>query len=217
MVPVSVVPVRPVALFVVLITLSALDLLLVCLALLVVFAAAQPAAPPADAPAAAPADAPALAPADAPMNAPTDAPVVAPADAPALAPVEAPADSAPLGAPADAPVAAPQLAPVAAPVQAPVEPSLCDANGCSFAMAVATANISFGGSLGAAYSPRCIRISAGDTVTWDSSSANAFAVHPLRGGTVQGSLRLILLLFFFLINAQSLILSVLFRKYCYSC
>lgn len=57
-------------------------------------------------------------------------------------------------------------------------------NGCDPAMAMdmtgmATATIA---SMGLAYNPKCIKVSAGTDVTWDSN----FMLHPLVGGTVSG-------------------------------
>jgi plastocyanin len=56
-------------------------------------------------------------------------------------------------------------------------------NGCDPATAMdftgqATATIAFGGSLGLAYSPACIKVKAGTMVTFNGD----FSTHPLQGG-----------------------------------
>lgn len=58
-------------------------------------------------------------------------------------------------------------------------------NGCEEASAVdmtaaSEVAIAFGGDLGNAYEPACVRIKSGTAVTWTGS----FATHPMRPGTV---------------------------------
>lgn len=50
-------------------------------------------------------------------------------------------------------------------------------NGCTAADFVAATTIAFPG---VAYDPPCVKVSAGDTVTWNGD----FSFHPLRGGEV---------------------------------
>ena len=69
-------------------------------------------------------------------------------------------------------------------------PSVCqaDLNGCTPGTAtsiVGNANVAFGGtSPGFAYSPPCIMVTAGATVTFTASGSDTFALHPLQGGAI---------------------------------
>lgn len=61
-------------------------------------------------------------------------------------------------------------------------------NGCDRATAedrtgAGTTTIEFGGAHGDSYSPACVRVTAGTAVTF---AGDAFAIHPLTGGTAEG-------------------------------
>ena len=65
-------------------------------------------------------------------------------------------------------------------------------NGCaadSFVPAAADARIQYGDPIGLAYSPKCLTISAGQSVTFvgDTTRGSNFAFHPLRPGGAVGS------------------------------
>lgn len=97
----------------------------------------------------------------------------APADAGSAVDSGAPADS---GTPADSGSPADSGAPVAT------------IHGCTAAMYVDrggagdTRTIAFGGIQGSSYSPKCMTVAVGQTVTF----AGPFNSHPLRGGSVAG-------------------------------
>ncbi|MEZ4400949.1 MAG: plastocyanin/azurin family copper-binding protein [Kofleriaceae bacterium] len=113
---------------------------------------------------------------------PVDAAVVL--DAPP--PIDAAIDAALVDAAVpDAPVTVDAMPPDAVPPDA----AAAMLNGCTQAGAddrtgaAASRAIAFGGAAGLAYSPACMRIAAGQAVTFNGS----FAGHPLQAGTVVGA------------------------------
>lgn len=161
-----------------------------------------PVAPPMSAPQAAPVAPPVAAPVQGPVAAPTSSPVAAPISAPVTTPVSAPVD-----APVAIPVVAPSVSPVSTPAASPASPPTapptsnapravpvsappraapvdvragCNVNRCTYSSAVNATNVYFGGSLGAKYSPACIRADTNVSVIFFGD----FNAHPLAEGAV---------------------------------
>jgi plastocyanin len=57
----------------------------------------------------------------------------------------------------------------------------CDPTTATDLTAMSAVSIDFGGTFGLAYSPKCIKVSAGTKVTFNGS----FSTHPLKAGVVQ--------------------------------
>ena len=75
-----------------------------------------------------------------------------------------------------------------------ISPAPGTVNGCGsgdFAPATSTgaARIQYGDPLGLVFSPKCLTIAAGQSVTFfgDTTQGSSFAVHPLRPGGANGS------------------------------
>src|SRR5262249_24783533 len=62
-------------------------------------------------------------------------------------------------------------------------PAACDASSATDLTMAAAPTVKFGtAGPGSSYSPACIKIKSGQSVTWDGN----FAGHPLQGGSVSG-------------------------------
>ena len=75
-----------------------------------------------------------------------------------------------------------------------IPPAPGTVNGCAGgdfvpATSAGAARIQYGDPLGLVYSPKCLTISAGESVTFfgDTAQGSSFAVHPLRPGGASGS------------------------------
>jgi plastocyanin len=84
-------------------------------------------------------------------------------------------------------------------VDADCASGLCSANacvtvnGCGPASTMLTSamvtSVGFGGGIGFAYSPKCLKVKVGTKVTFDGSVVGAFASHPFIGGEVKNGLK----------------------------
>ena len=66
-------------------------------------------------------------------------------------------------------------------------------NGCGPASTMLTAamvtSVGFGGGIGFAYSPKCLKVKVGTKVTFDGSVVGAFGTHPFMGGEVKNGVK----------------------------
>ena len=84
-------------------------------------------------------------------------------------------------------------------VDADCATGLCSANACvtvngcgpasTMLTSAAVTSVGFGGGIGFAYSPKCLKVKVGTKVTFDGSVVGAFGTHPFMGGEVKNGVK----------------------------